>query len=271
MPLQFNVTWVNNFPANAQAAFNRALATWGAALNSTEDVDVTAIWAANIPGFNAICIPNAIENFANAPSRNTWYPSALADKIANQDLQAGDDDLAIFFAQGPTWNVGPGNPQANELDLESIALHELGHGLGMVGVFWVQDGWPSFGSYGSDSVINLAEQLIAVSGQQLPFPWPVMNSHPSVYALHIQDLAGNHLTNPGRYDSLSLGPTLVSNNLFFDLNRIPVYAPNPFRPFTSVDHLAAANSLMRPSIAAGQHIRVVDAPVLQILNELGWA
>jgi len=66
------------------------------------NLNVTAIWGANLPGFTAFSVPNMIENFANAPMDNVWYPSALADALINQDLQPNDEDLTIFFAQTPT-------------------------------------------------------------------------------------------------------------------------------------------------------------------------
>jgi len=273
MALNFITEYLNNFPPPAQVAFARALNTWANALNSAVEVQVSAIWGVELPGdLTAICIPNLIENFPNAPVRDTWYPSSLADKVAGQDLQPNEPDLAVFFGNNPTWYTGAGNPPANQIDLESVALHELCHGLGFVGPFWLQGGWPYIGSYGNQALIIHANAIVQGTGQQLGFQLPNLNNHPNVYGLHIQDLGGDHLTNPGRYpnNSTNLGAPLVSNNLFFDLNRHQVYAPNPFVPLISVDHLNDPNSLMRPSIGPGQRVRAVDHPVLQILNALGW-
>ncbi len=274
MPLNFNPNYFNNFPPAAQAAFVRALNVWATSLNSSVTIEVSAIWGVNLPGgLTAICVPNPIENFQNAPVRDTWYPSSLADKLSGQDLRQNEPDLTVFFGNAPTWYTGSGNPPGNQLDLESVALHEVGHGLGFVSAFWVQGGWPYTGSYGNQALINLVNQLVLGTGQPLGFQLPNLNNHPTVYGLHIQDLGGDQLTNPGRYpnNSTSLGPPLVSNNLFFDLNRYQVYAPNPFVPFTSIDHLNDPNSLMRPSIAPGARVHAIDAPVLAILNELGWS
>jgi hypothetical protein len=273
MPLIFNPNYVNNFPQQAQAAFARALTTWSQALDSTVAIEVTAIWGVFMPvGLTAMCVPNPVANFQNAPVTNTWYPSALADKLAAQDVQPNEPDMTVFFNNNINWYTGQGNPQNNQFDLESIALHEVCHGLGFVSTFWQAGGWPYVGSYGDNALVNQVNLVVQGTAQQLGFQLPNLNSQPSVYGLHIQDLSGAHLTNPGRYNNNSnqLGAPLVSNNLFFDLNRYQVYAPNPFVPFTSIDHLHAPNSLMRPSIGPGQHVRAIDAPVLNILHELGW-
>jgi hypothetical protein len=277
MPLNFNTNFVNNFPPNAMAAFQRAQATWSAALNSPQQIDVTAIWGANLPGFSAFTVPNAIENFPNAPMNNVWYPAALADRLTNQDLQPNDEDLTLFFAQVPNWNMGPGAPQANQLDLESVALHELAHGLGFVGNFWAT-GWPWVGSYGDNQLLAAANTIINNSGQgqNLGFQLPAnLNGHPSVYGIHIQDVNQHYLTDPyqypGPYPSAQLGAELVGGNLFFDLNpRVSVYAPNPFAPFTSIDHLNVSNSLMRPHIPNGVIVRAIDPTVVNVLTALGW-
>lgn len=267
------VNWANNFPDQAMDAFGRALDTLSAALTSYVAIEVTATWGVNLPGFTAVCIPNPVENFLNAPVGNVWYPSALADKLANQDLRQNEPDMSVYFSNNANWYTGTGSPAPNQYDLQSIALHELCHGFGFVSAFWNLPGWPYTGSYGNQALINLVNQVVQGTGQPLGFQLPNLNNHPTVYGLHIQDLKGDQLTNPAAYpnNSNELGAPLVGNNLFFDLNRYQVYAPSRFVPFTSIDHLNDPNSLMRHSIIPGARVRAIDAPVLAILNELGWS
>jgi len=273
MALNYVKDWKNNFPDPAKDAVSRALDTWSAALTSNVAIKVTATWGVSLPGFDAICVPNSVENVQNLPHENVWYPSALADKLANQDLKQNEPDMNVFFSDNVNWYTGTGTPANNQVDLQSIALHEFGHGFGFVSAFWCLSGWPYVGSYGNQALISLVSHVVEGTGQELGFQLPTLNGHPSVYGLHIQDLKGDQLTNPKVYanNSIELGAPLVSNNLFFDLNRYQVYAPTRFAPFTSIDHLNDPNSLMRPSIAPGTRVRAIDAPVLAILNDLGWS
>lgn len=272
MPLNFNTTYMNNFPPAAQAAFGRALNTWSHALDSPVQVEIWAVWGANLPPhLSACCIPNSVDNFLNAPIGNVWYPSSLADKLAGHDLKGNEPDFTIFFGN-ENWYTGTGNPPHDQFDLESIALHEMGHGFGFVGTFWATNTWPNTGSYGGPELIALANQVVEDTDQQLGFELPNLNNQPSVYGVHIEDQARVALTGPANYqnNSQALGEALVGYNLSFDSNHAPIYAPNPFLPFTSIDHLNDPNSLMRPCIDPGVRIRAIDAPVTAILAALGW-
>lgn len=273
MPANLKPRYSNStFSDDAKVPFERALSTWEAVLDSTVDIEVEAFWDIFLGHLDAICIPNPIENFPAARTKDTWYPVALADKLGGKPLKPKEPAMSIFFNVNSPWYLGSGSPPYDKLDLESVALHEIGHGLGFVGAFWTDGGWPYVGSYGNNSLVKAVEETIGLTGQQLGFQLPSLNLHPTVYGLHIQDLSGDQLTNIARYpvNTPALGPPLVSNNLFFDLSRYKVYAPNPFLPFTSIDHLDDPTSLMRPSIAPGEKVRTVDAPVLEILQALGW-
>lgn len=269
MPLNIQVTYGQGFPAPARQAFARACSTWSQQLDSPVPVWIEACWNIGLPRLVAMCIPNGVLNFPNAVP-NTWYTSALADKLCSQDCQPGAPDMLVCFnSVTHTFNTNPAACPINEHDLETNALHELGHGFGMVGLFWVEaDGT---GCYGSQDIIGLIPQNLI-----LPFPRPQLNNHPSAFGRLVAD-AGNHLlTDTTHYvnGSQALGDALQSDAL-----RIPniqgpqgpraIYSPDPFRPFSSGDHFDD-NSLMVPAVPPGTRIHQVDAATLGAMQLMGW-
>lgn len=79
-------------------------------------------------------------NFPNAPRANTWYPIALASKLAGTDLIPGTNDIEAEFnsrlngsagcLDGIAWYYGYDGQEGLDVDLLPVVLHELGHGLG---------------------------------------------------------------------------------------------------------------------------------------------
>ena len=142
--------------------FFKAAEIWGNTLQSTVPIWVQATFQDR--GFTP-CTANSavlgaagtIQIFANTPSLlwpNTWYHSALANKLANADQQPGSpdpgflappfaDDIIAFFNPNlgkadcfasSDWYYGLDNQApAGTIDLLNVVLHEMGHGLGHAG------------------------------------------------------------------------------------------------------------------------------------------
>ena len=268
MPLQININYLNGFPAPAMQAVNRACNTWEQALDSTVDVNIDAYWGIPLPGLVAMCVPNGFENFPNAPLADTWYTGALADKLCGQDCDPGLPDMAIYFNSVQcSFNTNPAHCPLNDYDLETIALHEMGHGFGFIGLFWVvTNAVPQLGSYGSPAVLGQIGGNLPV-----PFNMPVLNFHPSVFGRLVHDANGQFLTTYPN-NSAPLAAALQSNALFLPLpNGVqrPIYAPAVFQPSSSGDHFTA-NSLMVPAFGTGVQIHAIDAPTLDVMTMMGW-
>jgi hypothetical protein len=79
-------------------------------------------------------------DFNNTPIRATWYPVALANSLAGSDLSSAADISATFNSEidnnnnclnNTNWYYGiDGNKPSNSIDLLSVVMHEIGHGLG---------------------------------------------------------------------------------------------------------------------------------------------
>ena len=154
--------------------FNKAAQIWGSTLQSNVTIWVQATFQDR--GFTP-CTANSavlgaagtIQIFANSPNAlwpNTWYHSALANKLAGADQQPGSpdpgflappfaDDIIAFFNPNigqpncfasSTWYYGLDNKApAGTTDFLNVVLHEFAHGLGFASFADESTGEQTFG------------------------------------------------------------------------------------------------------------------------------
>ena len=127
-------------------AFQRAAEIWGATLSSTVPIRVGAAFVPLSCTANSAVLGSAgaweiWSDFPNAPRPNTWYPSALAGKLAGVDISAPTEPhisarfnarLGLFpdCLPGSGFYLGLDNNPGGQIDLVTVLLHELAHGLG---------------------------------------------------------------------------------------------------------------------------------------------
>jgi hypothetical protein len=126
------------------AVFQRAAALWGAQLGSAVPIQVSAQFT-GLPcttTFSVLASTGAStihRGFSGAPNSTTWYPQALANAIAGHDLDPSADITTEFNSSlggsscmpGTTWYLGlDGHPGPGQIDMLTVVLHELAHGLG---------------------------------------------------------------------------------------------------------------------------------------------
>ncbi|THC40776.1 PA domain-containing protein [Massilia sp. Mn16-1_5] len=127
-------------------AFQHAADIWGATLSSTVPIRIGASFVPLSCTENSAVLGSAGANeifadFTNAPRPNTWYPSALASKLAGVDTATpGEPHIVARFNSrlglfpdclpGPGFYLGLDNNAGEATDLVTVLLHEMAHGLG---------------------------------------------------------------------------------------------------------------------------------------------
>lgn len=127
-------------------AFQRAADIWGATLDSDVSIRIGAAFVPLSCTANSAVLGSAgayeiWADFDNAPRANTWYPAALASKLAGEDLTAPEDPhiiarfnsrlgLAPDCLPGAPFYLGLDRRAKGQIDLVTVLLHEMAHGLG---------------------------------------------------------------------------------------------------------------------------------------------
>lgn len=283
---KINVTYTG-FSAPARAAFQAAVNIWQTQIHSTVPIDVVADWSDLTAQFGDSSILGAagptdyVENFTHAPRQNVAYPIALANAIAGADQlpadvcasdpnfpnPSGAEISASFNSDQQAWYYGTdGHPGANQVDLESVVLHELGHGLGFVGSYDVPDN-PSTG-------FGIAG--LSGNGQDL-----------TIFDTFVADGAGQPLDTAYTSNTLLLGNALRGEKSGLEWDGAQgdaaakghprLFAPNPFQEGSSYSHLdettypaGTANALMTPVLHPREVAHSPGPIMLGMFRDMGW-
>lgn len=258
---RFEVTYAG-FPADARAAFQAAVGTWSCLLASAVPIRVDARWEALAPTTLGTAGPYLVRDVDGVPLRATWYPGALADALAGRDTDPRVPDIdAAFNRQVADWHLDPSTPPPpGAFDLYTVVLHELGHGLGVIGGLAVENG---VGVVGSEATRG-----------------------PFVYDRFAEDGVGSPLLEPRLYPdgSVALADALTSP-VWFDGAavqetgpRVRLHTPRPWVAGASYSHVdeesypgGSPDGLMTPFIRRGESVPAPGAQTCAMLSDLGWA
>ena len=254
--------------------FEQAAKLWSAIIDSPVTIVVDAKFDPLFCSSTRAVLGSAgttsiFRNFFRAPIKNTWYPQALANSIAKSDLSASADISATFNSSidnscfnNTTWYYGlDGNRPAGTIELLSVVLHEIGHGLGFqTFVDLSDDGRGILGStpsgFNDDFMLNLEDHSAGKTWDQLT------NAGRVASATDTADLhwVGANVT------ALTAGYTGGVNQGHFRM-----YAPATLSAGASVSHFSTAltpNELMEPFDTGPK-----SGPglALQLFQDIGWA
>ena len=245
-----------NFPEWAKRDFQAAVDIWSANFSSAVPVTIEASWgrSASYGVLGSARPGNYYSGFDGAPDQSLWYPSALANALGGKDLDPENPEMVIQVNSVASWNTrNDGSPRANEYDLQSVFLHEMGHGLG----FLSTDSYDQFFGYGT------IEQ-------------------PTPYDAYAQLADGRRLSDLPS-PSLELGKALTSTlvwagplGIAANGGQKPIlYTPARYEEGSSVSHIdeatyanLGANSIMTPNLDAGEIFREPGSLLLAMLEDL---
>ncbi len=244
----------------ARAAFDFALAIWAEEIVSSVPIRISAEFANLGPGVLASAGPTTlVRDFPGAPKPNVFYPIALANSIAGEDLAPDTEfDLVVNLGNGIPWYFGTdGNTPAGLFDFVSVALHEAGHGLGFIDGGNVAGGVGSINNGGDPFVFD----TLVVDGNNnsvLDLPNPSVD-------LGIFYTSGDVFIN-GEF-------AVAANNG----SNPELFAPNPFQGGSSIAHWDEAafpagdpNSLMSPQIGSAESNFDIGDITRGFFRDMGW-
>jgi len=209
---------------------------------------------------------SVFRDFSGAPLVGTWYPSALADKLAGADLEPNAADVVLTFNSDVDGAVVLGesrfdygfdaSPSQGDVDFISIALHELAHGLGFQTYLDLDTGAKLFG-YDDAYIVHLEHHGVA------PADLPSMTDAERLSAFVAG--AALHWIGPA---GIAAGASLTGG---VDVGgHLEMYAPNPTEVRRSLTHFndaVAPDDLMEPFYAApSTRLKLSRA----VLDDIGW-
>ena len=261
-------TFIVNWPASlsdpnapARVAFQYAVDIWSFQIASEVPIVIDFDFA--VLGGNTLgsAGPSTLlRNFSGAPQADTYYPIALANKLAGFDLRPELADIDASFDSATDWYYGTdGDTPGTQTDFVSVVLHELGHGLGFVGSADPDPNNPSQAILGQNGSAYIFDNYVTNNS----------NARPT-------DLAS---------PSEALLTYLTSDQLFVDGPKTftangnanaKIYAPATFDDGSSYSHWDEAtfngsvNALMTPQISDGEAVHDIGDITRAFFADMGW-
>lgn len=245
-----------NVPTDVRGAINAAVGQWGEALNTPLPVVVSVSWVClGDPGILGYAGASQIYQLAELPT-SFGYPNALANALTGRDLNGSEPEVRVVlnaelaaanncsFASD-SWHTGLATPPATKVDMVSVVLHEVAHGLGFLGSAWRKPG----------------------SNQ------PTLEPTPYAYDSFVHSSTGRLLDHPDPNSQLTqqLSIDIGGGNLF------GLFSPPMFINGSSFSHFSVqatasdrGGALMTAELGSGTVQRTIDAAVIGVLAQQGW-
>jgi len=259
----------STWPAEAKDAMNYAANIWSQYINSNQPIVIEACWSTQLIG-NTLGTAGPVGIYMyDLENGDTWYPVPLLEHLVDFDFQEVDIQ-AVFNANRSDFYYGTdGNVPGNKIDFVTVALHELGHGLGFVGGSNLDNGE---GGPECNGVDGAGCYGFGYDG----------NFDPDIYSRQMYAHSDTKLTNI-QNPSITVGDLLtgqIQEGIFAGSDQVvsdygqpaPLYTPTMYVPGSSYSHWNQAifpNELMKPILRFGQAIHDPGL-ALSLFKDMGW-
>jgi hypothetical protein len=187
------------------------------------------------------------------------YFTALAEKLYGTNVNGSLPDMYVSMNTSTNWYFKNDSATGKAYDYKSVLIHEIAHGLGFFGLFYVGDDGLGYGS-----------------------------ETPAIYDHFMENAGGRRITDTTRYPlgSLALGLELVKSPIYFksplalqELAEIPkLFVPSPWNSGSSIYHLDEVyndkndgrDALMTYSSQRGEVIHDPGPVTTMMFWEMGW-
>lgn len=265
----------NAWTATAMTAFDEAISIWEETIFSAspieidayyKDFSVTGIGSNSILGMARATVTGS--NFSSTHAgyqANTSYVVALAEKMGATFSPWAEHPyhIKIYMNSSKNWVYSISyNPQPNHYDFISVALHEIGHGLGFVSIA-VLDQTTSLPVYNASLPYVMDREIIRVNSG----------------TTRLENQAGSGATTEA---------FLTSDQLFYDgtfavtsngSSKPQLYAPTTFIKGSSISHWDQGyfstndhDALMHPqaAISSNSFHRHIGDVTTGFMRDIGW-
>lgn len=241
-------------PGSARTAIDAAVNQWDSVLstNPSGPIVVEVFWSdLGNPSLLGYAGPDGMFYGGGLPT-DSLYPAPLANTLLGLDANgASRPEIKVVLnsqlLSSNRWYLNTtGTPSGSQIDLYSVVLHEVGHGLGFLGSAVIPDGGST----------------------------PSLHSPPYVY-----DTVTEHNGSPVP-EIANQAAALLSNDVNVHVSdgiSYKLFAPNSWSQGSSFSHFdedtypaGSPGALMTPMLSSGETARVLDAPVLGLMAKTGW-
>jgi len=264
-------------PGEAQLAFQFAIDIWETLIESPVTIRIDATFAFSSIGNLGSAGPTFFSTIPGGDP-NTLYPGPLAEKLTGSDLNGSNSaDINSNFNSGANWYFGTdGNPSNTQIDFVSVVLHEIGHGLGILGFSFENNalGYVRRESSGTNLSFDGSSQFNSIwdtfidGGDIFGNPVPILNTNnfPEASSQMLNALTSNNLT--------CNSSTAIAQNGGV---RPKTFAPGTYNQGSSYSHWDETtfnntpHALMTPQLANGEAVHDPGNITLGFMEDMGWS